>query len=77
MLAKLVNKAVLIQKPVLRNILIFLVKVYLKPVLGNLREKSHCKVDLYNVHIELHKCYEFLRLRVKLKEQPWIHKRTQ
>ena len=69
MLAKLVNKAVLIKKPVLRNILIFLVKVYLRPVLGNLREKSHCKVDLYNVHVELHKYYKLLRLIVKLKEQ--------
>ena len=37
------------------NILVFLVKAYLKLVLGYFSEISHYKVDFHNVHIELYK----------------------
>ena len=51
MLVKLVDKAVSIRKLVLKDILIFLIKAYLKLVMNNFREVNHCKVDLYNVCI--------------------------
>lgn len=54
MLIAFVNKAVSIRKSVLKDILIFLVKTYLKLVLDNLREIGYYKVDICNVYIELH-----------------------
>ena len=54
MLIVFVNKTVSIRKSVLKDILIFLVKTYLKLVLDNLREIGYHKVDLCNIYIELH-----------------------
>jgi len=51
MLVKLVEKVVSIRKLVLKDILIFLIKAYLKLVMNNLREVNHCKVNLYNICI--------------------------
>ena len=51
MLVKLVDKVVSIRKLVLKDILIFLIKAYLKSVINNFREVNHCKVDLYNICI--------------------------
>ena len=42
-----INKLVLIKKLVLENTLIFLVKAYLKPVLGNSREIDHYKINKF------------------------------
>jgi len=40
-----INKLVLIKMPVLENTLIFLVKAYLKLVLGSSKEIGHCKIN--------------------------------
>jgi len=41
-------------KLVLKDVLVFLIKAYLKPVLGYSSEVDHCKVDFHNVCIKLH-----------------------
>ena len=53
MLMQLINKKVLIRKPVLQNTLVFLVETYLKPVLGDSYEIGHCDIDFCNVYVEL------------------------
>jgi len=39
----------------LQDALIFLVEVHLKPVLGYSSEIGYCKVNFYNVHVELYR----------------------
>jgi len=56
---KPINKLVTIRELVLENNLIFLIEAYLKPVLGNSWMIDHCKIDLYNIYIKLHRiCIE-------------------
>jgi len=38
----------------LKDTLVFLVEVYLKPVLGYSSKIDYCEVDFCNVHVELH-----------------------
>ena len=38
----------------MQDVLVFLVKAYLKLVLGYFSEISHCKVDFHNVCVELY-----------------------
>jgi len=64
-LAKLINKLVLIREPVLKDTLIFLVKAYLKLVLGNSQKINYCKVYLWNVYIELYRI--FMEVQIALE----------
>jgi len=54
MLVKLVDKAVPIRKPILKNTLVFLVMAYFKLILGNSREIDYCKVNFCNIYIKLY-----------------------
>ena len=47
-------KLVLIQELDLKNALVLLVEVYFKLVLDNFRKVYYCKINLYNVYIELY-----------------------
>ena len=49
----------------MQNALIFLVKVYLKLVLGNSSEIGYCKVNFYNVHIKLHEISTEIKTTLK------------
>ena len=51
---QLVNKKVPVREPVLQNALVFLVKVYLKPVLDNSSKVGYYEVDFCDVYIKLH-----------------------
>jgi len=55
MLIEFIDKVVLIKKAILKDILIFPGKTYLKIVLGNFREIGYCKVNLCDVYIELYR----------------------
>ena len=55
MLMQLINKKISIGEPVLQDALVFLVKTYLKPVLGDSYEIGYYKVDFCNVYVELYK----------------------
>jgi len=37
----------------LKDVLVFLVEVYLKPALGYFSKVGYCKVDFCNVYVEL------------------------
>jgi len=54
MLTELIDKVILVLKPVIEDSLLFLVEFYLKPVLGYTSEIGYCKVDLYNIRDELY-----------------------
>ena len=52
---ELINKLVSIIKPVLKDVLIFLVEAYLKPVLGNPRKIGYCRINFCNIYIKLYR----------------------
>ena len=54
MLTELIDKVILVLKPVIEDSLLFLVEFYLKPVLGYTSEIGYCKVDIYNIRDELY-----------------------
>ena len=61
MLMKTINKKVLVGELVLKNVLVFLVEIYLKLVLANSRKIHYYKVNFCNI------CIEIYRICMKLK----------
>ena len=51
---ELINKPVSIIKPVLKDVLIFLVEAYFKLVWDNPREIGYHRINFYNVYIKLY-----------------------
>jgi len=51
---KFVNEATLVLELAMEDLLLFLVKLYFKPVLYYTSEICHYKVDLYNIRDELY-----------------------
>jgi len=51
----------------LQDILVFLVKAYLRPVLGYSYEIGHYEVDFHNVHVKLH--WISVEIKVTLKQE--------
>ena len=49
------------------DVLVFLVKAYLKLVLSNSREIGYCKIDLHNIHTEL--CEVCMKIYITLKQE--------
>ena len=49
----------------MQNALVFLVKAYLKPVLGNSSKIGYYKVNFHNVYIELHKISTEVKMILK------------
>ena len=49
-----INKATLVLKQVIENLLLFLIKFYLKLVLYYTSKIDYCKVDLYNIRCKLY-----------------------
>lgn len=53
MLTELIDKVTSVLKPVIEDSLLFLVKFYLKPVLGYTSEIGYCEVNLHDIRDEL------------------------
>ena len=60
-----INKPVSIWELVLKDILIFLAKIYFKLVLGDFQNIYHCKIDLCNVHIKEHSICTKIKIILK------------
>jgi len=65
MLIEFIDKVVLIKKPILKDVLIFLGKTYLKIALDNSRKIGYCKVNLCDVCIELYRICVKIQITLK------------
>ena len=53
----------------MQNILGFLVKIYLKSVLGDFSEISHYEIDFCKVYVKLHKISIEIEMILKIQEE--------